>query len=93
MAEHVISAQKELKILSNEFVTQQRAFFTPEGSTLSSSRPREVAGKPIEHEIRLLNKVSVQKYDPYNLNAIRSNKGRVMVKWTNKDNKKGCKPG
>lgn len=118
VAEHVISAQKELKILSNEFVTRQRAFFTPEGSSLSSSRPREAAGQPcsrknekvtvpdgttlsqledlfhnIEREIRLLNKDSAQKYDPYNLSAIRSSKGRVMVKWTDEDNKKGWKPG
>ena len=118
VAEHVISAQKELKILSNEFVTRQRAFFTPEGSTLSSSTPREAAGQPsnkknekvpvpdgttlsqledlfqnIKLEIMLLNKDSAQKYDPYNLNAIRSNKGRVMVKWTDEDNKQGWKPG
>ena len=46
VVEHVISAQKELKILSNEFVTRQRAFFTPEGSTLSSSMPREAARQP-----------------------------------------------
>ena len=41
----------------------------------------------------LINKDSAQKYDPYNLNAIRSNKGRVMVKWTDEDNKQGWKPG
>ena len=46
VTEHVISAQKELKILSNEFVTRQIAFFTPEGSTLSSSMPREAARQP-----------------------------------------------
>ena len=46
VAVHAISAQNELKILSNEFLTRQRAFFTPEGSTLSSSRPREAAGQP-----------------------------------------------
>ena len=46
VAEHVISAQKELKILSNEFVTRQIAFFTPEGSTLSSSMPRDAARQP-----------------------------------------------
>lgn len=47
----------------------------------------------IESEIRLLNKDSAQKYDPYNLSAIRSSKGRVVVKWTEEDNTKGWKPG
>ena len=118
VAKHLISAQKELKIVSNEFVTRERAFSTSEGSTLSSSRPREAAGQPynkknervpvpdgialsqleylfqnIESEIRLLNKDSAQKYDPFNLSALRSSKGRVMVKWTNEDKKKGWKPG
>ena len=32
--------------------------------------------------MRLLNKHSTQKYNPYNLSAIRSNKERVMLKWT-----------
>lgn len=118
VAKHVICAQKELKILKNEFVTRERAFFTPEGSTLSSSRPREAAGQPynkknekvpvpdgttlsqledifqnIVTEIRLLNKDSAKKYDPCNLSAIRSSKERVMVKWTEEDNKKCWKPG
>ena len=118
MVEQMISAQKEVKIINNEFLTRQRAFFTPEESSLSSSRPREAAGQPlnrkseklpvpdgttlsqledifhnIKSEIRLLNKDSAQKYDPYNISAIRSSKGRVMVKWTEEDNKKGWKPG
>lgn len=47
----------------------------------------------VKREIILLNKDSAKKHNPYNLNAIRSNKGRVMVKW-NEDNKtKGWKPG
>ena len=46
VAKHVISAQKELKIPSNEFVTRQIAFFTPEGSTLSTPMPREAARQP-----------------------------------------------
>ena len=33
------------------------------------------------------------KDDPYNLNALRSNTGRVMVKWTKEDETKGRKPG
>lgn len=62
----------------------------PDGTTLSQL---EDLFHNIEREIRLLNKDSVQKYDPYNLSAIRSSKGRVMVKWTDEDNKKGWKPG
>ena len=46
VAKHMISAPKELKILSNEFVTQERAFFMPKGSTLLSLRPREAAEEP-----------------------------------------------
>ena len=114
-AEQALTAQREVKILGSEFLTRQRAFSTPEGSGLSSQRPRETAGQPlneklpvpdgttlsklenifdnIKREIRLLNKDSAQKYDPYNLSAIRSDKGRVMVKWTEKDDNKGWKPG
>ena len=117
-AEQLISAQKEIKILCNEFVVRQRAFPTPEGKCLSASRPREAAGRPsnknnikvlvpegtdlscledlflnAKREINLLNKDSAKKHDPYNLNAIRSNKGRVMVKWTEDDKTKGWKPG
>ena len=118
IAEQALTAQKEVKILGSEFLTRQRAFSTPEGSGVSSQRPREAAGQPlnkkseklpvpdgttlsklenifdnIKREIRLLNKDSAQKYDPYNLSAIRSDKGRVMVKWTEKDDNKGWKPG
>ena len=118
IAEQALTAQKEVKILGSEFLTRQRAFYTPEGSGVSSQRPRETAGQPlnkkseklpvpdgttlsklenifdnIKREIRLLNKDSAQKYDPYNLSAIRSDKGRVMVKWTEKDDSKGWKPG
>ena len=115
IAEQALTAQKDMKILGSEFLTRQRAFSTPEGSGVSSQRPRETAGQPlnqkfpvpdgttlsklknifdnIKREIRLLNKDSVQKYDPYNLSAIRSDKGRVMVKWTEKDDNKGWKPG
>ncbi|KAJ7394611.1 hypothetical protein OS493_000429 [Desmophyllum pertusum] len=118
LAEQLISAQKEVKILKDEFVVRQRAFSTPEGNSLSASRPREAAGRPchknnvkvlvpegtnlscledsfqyIKGEIILLNKDSAQKHDPYNLDAIRSSKGRVTVKWTEQDSKKGWKPG
>ena len=118
IAEQALTAQKDVKILGSEFLTRQRAFSTPEGSGVSSQRPRETAGQPlnkkseklpvpdgttlsklenifdnIKREIRLFNKDSAQKYDPYNLSAIRSDKGRVMVKWTEKDDNKGWKPG
>ena len=43
VAKQLISAQKEIKILNNEFVIRQRAFSTPEGNSLSSSRSREAA--------------------------------------------------
>ena len=62
----------------------------PDGTTLSQL---EDLFQNIKREIMLINKDSAQKYDPYNLNAIRSNKGRVMVKWTDEDNKQGWKPG
>lgn len=42
---------------------------------------------------RVLNKDSAKKHDPYNLYAIRSYKGRVMVKWIEDDKIKGWKPG
>ena len=118
LVEQMISAQKEVKSINNEFLTGQRAFFTPEESSLSSSGPRKAAGQPlnrkseklpvpdgttlsqledifhnIKSEIRLLNKGSAKKYDPYKISAIRSSKGKVTVKWTKDDNKKGWKPG
>lgn len=49
--------------------------------------------KNIENKIRLLNKDSAQKYNPYNLSTFRSSKGRVMVKWTDGDNKKAENQG
>lgn len=62
----------------------------PEGTNLSCL---EDSFQYIKGEIILLNKDSAQKHDPYNLDAIRSSKGRVTVKWTEQDSKKGWKPG
>ena len=44
VAEQAITTQKEVKILRSQFLTWQRAFFTQEGSGISSQRPRETAG-------------------------------------------------
>ena len=40
-AEQLISAQKEIKILCNEFVVRQRAFPTPEGKCLSGLKSHQ----------------------------------------------------
>lgn len=117
IVKQLISAQKEIKIVNNEFIVRKRAFPTPEGNHLSSWRPRKAAGQSsrnnnvkvpvtggitlstlenmfdnLKQEVALLNRDSAQRYDPYNLNALRSNTGRVMVKWTKEDETKGWKP-
>ena len=46
VAEDLIHAQKELNVISNEFVVRQRAFPTPVVASLSADRPREAAGAP-----------------------------------------------
>lgn len=109
-----ISAQKEIKIVNNEFIVPKRAFPTLEGNHLSSWRPKKAAGQPnrnnnvkvpltegitlstlenifdnLKQEVALLNRDSAQRYDPFNLNALGSNTGRVMVKWTKEDETKG----
>ena len=50
IAEQALTAQKDMKILGSEFLTRQRAFSTPEGSGVSSQRPRETAGQPLNQK-------------------------------------------
>ena len=51
IAKHLINAQRELDVISNEFLVRRRAFSTPEGPKVSEDRPRETAGRPaIPHE-------------------------------------------
>ena len=115
IAKHLINAQRELNVISNEFLVRRRAFSTPEGPKVSEDRPRETAGRPaLPHkkvlvpstinmknleemfddllgEIRLVN--TREKRDPYNLEAIRKCGAKVMVRWSEDDERRGWTPG
>lgn len=95
---------KNLKILSNDFVTQQRASLIPEESSfsgqeklldnLSTGKMKKCRSQMalLFHNWKIYFTISKVKlgstYYPYNLSTIRCSKGRVMVKWTDKGTKK-----